>query len=167
MASYSNRPVFCFQKNMRFFKADGSVFIPAMYTPFSLMLSGAGEHIFFCEQDGYKYTVRVEQDNARSVGAAPTAEKTVAYKTAESKADDLEVDNGELFLMSAGERISEGVPIKSGVDFTTDDTLNYNEETKVLSVNTADSVEADNTLPITAAAVHTTVGNMEILLGTI
>lgn len=167
MASYSNRPVFCFQKNMRFFKADGSVFIPAMYTPFSLMLSGAGEHIFFCEQDGYKYTVRVEQDNARSVGTAPTAEKTVAYKTAESKADDLEVDNGELFLMSAGERISEGVPIKSGVDFTTDDTLNYNEETKVLSVNTADSVEADNTRPITAAAVHTTVGNIEILLGTI
>lgn len=167
MASYSNRPVFCFQKNMRFFKDDGSVFIPAMYTPFSLMLSGAGEHIFFCEQDGYKYTVRVEQDNARSVGAAPTAEKTVAYKTAESKADDLEVDNGELFLMSAGERISEGVPIKNGVDFTTDATLNYNADTKVLSVNTADSPEADNTLPITAAAVHTTVGNIEVLLGTI
>lgn len=114
MASYSNRPVFCFQKNMRFFKADGSVFIPAMYTPFSLMLSGAGEHIFFCEQDGYKYTVRVEQDNARSVGASPTAEKTVAYKAAESKADDLEVDNGELFLMSAGERIGSPVPLGAG-----------------------------------------------------
>lgn len=114
MASYSNRPVFCFQKNMRFFKADGSVFIPAMYTPFSLMLSGAGEHIFFCEQDGYKYTVRVEQDNARSVGASPTAEKTVAYKAAESKGDNLEVDNGELFLMSAGERISDPVPLGAG-----------------------------------------------------
>lgn len=114
MASYSNRPVFCFQKNMRFFKADGSVFIPAMYTPFSLMLSGSGEHIFYCEQDGYKYTIKVEQDNARSVGAAPTAEKTVAYKTAESKADDLEVDGGELFLLSAGERISDGIPLPSG-----------------------------------------------------
>ena len=123
MASYSNRPVFCFQKNMRFFKPDGSVFIPAMYTPFSLMLSGAGEHIFFCEQDGYKYTVRVEQDNARSVGAAPTAEKTVAYKTAESKADDLEVDGGELFLLSGTERISGGVKLPTnsggnGVTFT-------------------------------------------------
>lgn len=114
VASYSNRPVFCFQKNMRFFKADGSVFIPAMYTPFSLMLSGAGEHIFFCEQDGYKYTVTVEESTTRSTGATPTAEKTVAYKTAESKGDNLEVDNGELFLMSAGERISDPVPLGAG-----------------------------------------------------
>ena len=37
----------------------------------------------------------------------------------------------------------------------------------VLGVNTATEVEKDNTLPITAAAVHTTVGNIEILLGTI
>lgn len=37
----------------------------------------------------------------------------------------------------------------------------------VLGVNTATEVEKDNTLPITAAAVHTTVGNIEILLSTI
>ena len=37
----------------------------------------------------------------------------------------------------------------------------------VLGVNTADKVEQDNTLPITSAAVHTTVGNIEVLLGTI
>lgn len=36
-----------------------------------------------------------------------------------------------------------------------------------LEVNTADTVEADNTLPITAAAVHTTVGNIDALLQTI
>ena len=36
-----------------------------------------------------------------------------------------------------------------------------------LEVNTADTVEADNTLPITAAAVHTTVGNIYALLQTI
>lgn len=53
-----------------------------------------------------------------------------------------------------------------GVDFTTDETLTLSES-GVLSVNTADSVEEDNTLPITAAAVHTTVGNIEILLATI
>lgn len=40
-------------------------------------------------------------------------------------------------------------------------------ENGVLSVDTADAVEEDNTRPITAAAVHTTVGNIEILLGTI
>lgn len=115
MASYTNRPVFCYQKNMRFYKDDGTAIIPAMYTPFSLMLSSAGEHIFSCEQDGYKYTYKVEQDTTRSTGASPTAEKTVAYKTAESKADDLELEEGSLFLLSAGERISpDGVTLPAG-----------------------------------------------------
>lgn len=36
-----------------------------------------------------------------------------------------------------------------------------------LDVNTADDVQQDNTLPITSAAVYATVGNIEILLGTI
>lgn len=40
-------------------------------------------------------------------------------------------------------------------------------EGSTLSVNTAGTVEQDNTLPITAAAVYTTVGNIEILLQTI
>lgn len=37
----------------------------------------------------------------------------------------------------------------------------------VLDVNTADAAEQDNTLPITSAAVHTTVGNIELLLSRI
>ena len=36
-----------------------------------------------------------------------------------------------------------------------------------LSVDTADEVEEDNTRPITSAAVAATVGNIEVLLGTI
>ena len=36
-----------------------------------------------------------------------------------------------------------------------------------LEVDTADEVNQDNTLPITAAAVYSTVGNIAILLGTI
>lgn len=52
-----------------------------------------------------------------------------------------------------------------GTAFIPDETLTLREG--VLSVNTAGVVEADNTLPITSAAVHTTVGNIEILLGTI
>lgn len=39
--------------------------------------------------------------------------------------------------------------------------------TNTLEVDTAIDVEQDNTLPITSAAVYTTVGNIEILLGTI
>lgn len=37
----------------------------------------------------------------------------------------------------------------------------------VLSVVTADAAEQDNTLPITSAAVHTAVGNIEVRLSTI
>lgn len=46
----------------------------------------------------------------------------------------------------------------------TDDTLKL--ENGVLRVNTTNEV-GDKTLPITAAAVHVTVGNIEVLLGTI
>lgn len=37
----------------------------------------------------------------------------------------------------------------------------------VLDVKTTDDAEADNTLPITSSAVHTIVGNIEVLLNTI
>lgn len=37
-------------------------------------------------------------------------------------------------------------------------------EDGVLSVDTADAVERDNTLPVTSAAVHTEIGNIEVLL---
>ena len=45
--------------------------------------------------------------------------------------------------------------------------LKLDTATNTLSVNTAKAVEQDNTLPITAAAVYTTVGNIEVLLGMI
>lgn len=52
-----------------------------------------------------------------------------------------------------------------GVQFTTDDTLTLIDG--VLSVNTAEEAELDNTLPITSAAVALTVGNIAELLKTI
>lgn len=57
-------------------------------------------------------------------------------------------------------------PVGSGgVQFEVDQTLSL--VNGVLSVNTADVVEQDNTLPITSAAVHVSIGNIEVLLGTI
>lgn len=53
----------------------------------------------------------------------------------------------------------------AGTLFETDETLSLKDG--VLSVNTADVAEEDNTLPITSAAVATQVGNIEILLKTI
>lgn len=54
---------------------------------------------------------------------------------------------------------------KDITDFKTDKTLTMKNGT--LSVNTADAVEEDNTLPVTSAAVATQVGNIEVLLSTI
>lgn len=42
--------------------------------------------------------------------------------------------------------------------------LKLDTETNTLSVDTAKVVEADNTKPVTSAAVASTVGNIEILL---
>ena len=47
----------------------------------------------------------------------------------------------------------------------TDETLTL--ENGVLSVNTTNDMEQDNTLPITSAGVYNTVGNIEVLLKTI
>lgn len=52
-----------------------------------------------------------------------------------------------------------------GVDFKTDKTLTL--KNGILSVNTTNNMERDNTLPITSAGVYATVGNIEALLKTI
>lgn len=61
------------------------------------------------------------------------------------------------------ERVDDFKP--GGTSFTTDETLRL--ENGVLGVNTANSVADNNSLPITAAAVYTTVGNIEVFLRTI
>ena len=62
---------------------------------------------------------------------------------------------------AAAERAEEA----GGVAFEVDDTLTL--ENGILSVNTADDVEKDNTLPVTSAAVYAEVGNINALLETI
>lgn len=69
-------------------------------------------------------------------------------------------DNGNWFY---GDEDS-GIPA-GAAGIKTDHTLSYTNG--VLSVNTANAPEADNTLPITAAAVNTVVGNIETLLNKI
>lgn len=77
---------------------------------------------------------------------------------------DFPLVNAKDVQMPDGSRLSEYSG--GGTSFTTDETLTLSED-NVLSVNTTDSIEGDNTLPISAAAVATTVGNIEILLKTI
>ena len=55
----------------------------------------------------------------------------------------------------------------SGGGYTIGDGLKLDAATNTLSVDTADSVEKDNTKPVTSAAVYTEVGNINALLATI
>ena len=58
------------------------------------------------------------------------------------------------------------IPDSDGnVDFQVDETLSLKDG--ILSVNTTNDMEQDNTLPITSAGVFATVGNIEALLKTI
>ena len=62
-------------------------------------------------------------------------------------------------------QVQTATEIIGGVDFVTDETLKL--ENGILSVNTTNDMEQDNTLPITSAGVYTAVGNIEVLLKTI
>jgi hypothetical protein len=74
-------------------------------------------------------------------------------------------DKEEIAALAAG-MVEVPAPDSGGnVDFRTDETLILKDG--VLSVNTTNDMEQDNTLPITSAGVFATVGNIEALLKTI
>ena len=87
--------------------------------------------------------------------------------------DGIVTHSDEVTTMRVMERVSDNIiwilkktaNENTGVYFETDNTLSL--ENGVLSVNTTDQMEADNTLPITAAGVYAAVGNIEVLLKTI
>lgn len=98
-----------------------------------------------------------------------------AQQNAEAAADKYPRigDNGNWLLwdVDKGTYVDSGVSAggtgggSGGTAFTVDETLSL--KNGVLSVNRATVVEQDNTLPITAAAVYTEVGNINALLSTI
>lgn len=55
----------------------------------------------------------------------------------------------------------------SGGGYTIGAGLKYDPDSNILSVDTTDVPEQDNTKPITSAGVYTTLGNIDVLLGTI
>lgn len=88
------------------------------------------------------------------------------YETLEKRMKIIE-ENGvsEEQLAKAVEKYLDEHPIDTGVQFETDNTLILQDG--VLSVNTTDQMERDNTLPMTSAGVYAAVGNIEALLKTI
>lgn len=99
-------------------------------------------------EDGGYYTPAVTQPSEHKLQFAFTP----------SKAD-----------MPAVEPVQVTLPTGTGsggnVDFQVGETLKL--ENGILSVNTTNNMEQDNTLPITSAGVFATVGNIEALLKTI
>lgn len=82
---------------------------------------------------------------------------------------DLETEDRESIVAAINDAYRNGGGGQGGgggVNFTPGHALELTKD-GILNVLTADSAETDNTLPITSAAVATTVGNIEILLGTI
>lgn len=79
--------------------------------------------------------------------------------------DELQTDVKHCLVHAINELNQKIGEAGGGTAFETDETLTLKDG--VLSVNTADVVEADNTLPVTSAAVQITVGNIDALLQTI
>ena len=103
---------------------------------------------------------------AAEVGALPdtytppiATETTLGGVKAAAATEDMTQPVG---ITADGKLVTAPSPDSS---FTTDETLSLKDG--VLSVNTTNNMEQDNTLPITSAGVYATVGNIEALLKTI
>jgi hypothetical protein len=107
--------------------------------------------------DGISPTIEVEEIDG---GARVTITDIKGVKTFEIAGGASEEQVERII-----EKYLEENPIDVGVQFETDHTLKL--EDGVLSVNTTNLMEQDNTLPITSAGVYATVGNIEALLKTI
>jgi hypothetical protein len=93
-----------------------------------------------------------------------TETEVLTYRALEQRVSDLEAAGVSPDQIAAAvEHYLQENPVKQ---FETDETLTLSPE-GVLSVNRAEIVEQDNTLPITSAAVYETVGNINALLATI
>ena len=76
---------------------------------------------------------------------------------------DLTTENKSSLVVAINEVRQTG----GGTAYTIGHGLKLDAETNTLSVDMADKIEQDNTLPITAAAVYVEVGNINALLKTI
>ena len=95
-----------------------------------------------------------------------TETEILNYQSLATRMDRFEeVGVSEEQIANAIEKYLDEHPIDSGVSFETDNTLVLKDG--ILSVNTTNQMEQDNTLPITSAGVFATVGNIEALLKTI
>lgn len=105
--------------------------------------------------------VRDAADPSGDPGADPTLP---VWALLDNRMTSLEENLDDAVESSIKDYLEKNPP-SGGVDFETNETLTLKDG--ILSVNTTDLMEQDNTLPITSAGVYATVGNIEALLKTI
>lgn len=146
---------------------DSCCFIPAqvLATAGTLYIGVFGERADGTTRTSNIVQYRIEQGAiTEQVIPEPEPDVYAELLATMGNLEDLET-NDRSSLVAAINEVRRTGGGTGGTSFRTDDTLTL--KNGILSVNTAKEVEEDNTLPITSAAVHTTVGNIEILLSTI
>lgn len=118
-------------------------------------IEGVGED---CHKLSPKKALIVYERMEGTLGDPPDPMESWLTQAAEIR--DLTLRDAER-AEAAAERAEEA----GGISFEVDETLTLQDG--ILSVNTADDVEKDNTLPVTSAAVYAEVGNINALLETI
>ena len=111
--------------------------------------------------------VKCKVEQGAPTGSTTTAPPTPdVYQQILAKLNNIQVGEVDENMVRAivAEYLDQN-PSGPGTSFTTNHTLSL--ENGILSVNTTNRMEQDNTLPITSAAVYATVGNIEVLLKTI
>ena len=114
--------------------------------------------------------------NMAHISVAPTGgtEGNPFPATPPTVEEQLRADMGNLADLTTKDKSSLVAAINEvrqtgggGTAYTIGHGLKVDAETNILSVDTADKMEQDNTLPITSAAVYVEVGNINALLKTI
>lgn len=114
--------------------------------------------------------------NVAHISVAPTGgtEGNPFPATPPTVEEQLRADMGDLADLTTEDKSSLVAAINEvrqtgggGTAYTIGHGLKLDAETNTLSVDTADKMEQDNTLPITSAAVYVEVGNINALLKTI
>ena len=147
-------------KTVFFVLDDGYAFAPAEtvnnFVNVPKILTKRMRHMFVGVQQG-----NVKTTLPCSIGVHPSIASMI---------DDSAVQPDESMWESVLKRIERlekyGGGGSGGMYFEPGNALELTDD-GVLNVKTADKAEEDNTLPITSAAVAESVGNIEILLGTI
>ena len=114
--------------------------------------------------------------NVAHISVAPTGgtEGSLFPTTPPTAEERLRADMGNLADLTTEDKSSLVAAINEvrqtgggGTAYTIGHGLKLDAKTNTLSVDTADKMEQDNTLPITSAAVYVEVGNINALLKTI